>query len=267
MKVYLCAIGKNENRYIKEWVDYHLSIGFDKIILFDNNDVDGERFETVLQSYVYDDKVELVYVRGKEKQQLPSYEYAYKRYESVCDWMAFFDCDEFLTFADGVDLKHWIFYLDKINLGVDCIYVNWMCYGDCENLFYDNKPVLERFPDPLPFHKCTIYEFPQNCHVKSIVKTGSKTISFSNPHTPDNNNFIYCSPSGCVLSHYTPFLSYDYSFAWLRHYTTKTISEWKDKMNKGYPDQSKEESKKNLTFDMFFKWNEKTEEKLKIANE
>jgi hypothetical protein len=39
MKSLLCAIAKNEERYINEWVNYHYNLGFDKIVVYNNNDV------------------------------------------------------------------------------------------------------------------------------------------------------------------------------------------------------------------------------------
>ena len=32
----LVAVAKNESKYIKEWLDYHLNLGFDLIYLVDN---------------------------------------------------------------------------------------------------------------------------------------------------------------------------------------------------------------------------------------
>lgn len=34
MKVALCCIGKLENRYSKEFVEYYKTIGFDKIFIY-----------------------------------------------------------------------------------------------------------------------------------------------------------------------------------------------------------------------------------------
>ena len=51
IKVCLCTLGKNENKYIIEFVEYYKKYGVDKIILNDNNDVDGERFEKVIGDY------------------------------------------------------------------------------------------------------------------------------------------------------------------------------------------------------------------------
>ena len=38
MTTAICAFMKRENAYIDEWLKHHISIGIDKIILFDNND-------------------------------------------------------------------------------------------------------------------------------------------------------------------------------------------------------------------------------------
>lgn len=37
MKTALVCIAKDEDDYLKEWVDYHLRIGFDEIFVYQNN--------------------------------------------------------------------------------------------------------------------------------------------------------------------------------------------------------------------------------------
>lgn len=44
MKVCVCCIAKMENLYIKEYVEYYYNLGVDKIVLYDNNEIDGEHF-------------------------------------------------------------------------------------------------------------------------------------------------------------------------------------------------------------------------------
>ena len=51
-KICICTLGKTENRYIKEFVDYYEKYGVDIIFLYDNNDNDGERFEEVIGNYI-----------------------------------------------------------------------------------------------------------------------------------------------------------------------------------------------------------------------
>ena len=38
IKICICTIGKNENKYIKEYVEYYKKLGINKIYLYDNND-------------------------------------------------------------------------------------------------------------------------------------------------------------------------------------------------------------------------------------
>lgn len=42
LKVCICTIGKKENKYALEFVEYYKKFGVDKIFIYDNNDVDGK---------------------------------------------------------------------------------------------------------------------------------------------------------------------------------------------------------------------------------
>ena len=42
----ICTIGKNENLYIREYVEHYFNLWVEKIFLYDNNDVEGEKFES-----------------------------------------------------------------------------------------------------------------------------------------------------------------------------------------------------------------------------
>ena len=47
-KICICTVGKMENKYIKEFVEYYKHLGVDKIFLYDNNELNGEKFEDVI---------------------------------------------------------------------------------------------------------------------------------------------------------------------------------------------------------------------------
>ena len=51
-KCIIACICKNEGKYIKEFIDYHFSIGFDQIIIGDNNDSDGEDYKDLLSQQI-----------------------------------------------------------------------------------------------------------------------------------------------------------------------------------------------------------------------
>ena len=48
IKVCICTCGKQENKYAREFVGYYKKYGVDKIFIFDNNEENGERFESVI---------------------------------------------------------------------------------------------------------------------------------------------------------------------------------------------------------------------------
>ena len=103
MKFALCAIAGNENLYIREWVEHHLNIGFDKIIIYANDPKEDPNL--ILFDYVMQNKVEIIpwYKTNtpdgsfQGMVQCPAYNDCLHRYGIEFDWIAFFDIDEFLT--------------------------------------------------------------------------------------------------------------------------------------------------------------------------
>ena len=55
IKIGLCMICKLENLYIQEFMDYYKKLGYNHIFIYDNNDINGERFEDVIQKEIEKD--------------------------------------------------------------------------------------------------------------------------------------------------------------------------------------------------------------------
>lgn len=186
MKVALCAIAKNENIYVREWVEYYKSIGISHIYIYDNNETDGERFEEVINDYISNGFVSIINVRGIEKGlsydkddvnlQPKCYAECYETYGKNYDYIAFFDVDEFLTFRNNVTLQG--FLSDSTIQKHTTILIPWDTYGDNGQITYNNEPVLKRFTTPSEVYKKRI--------VKSIVKTGKEI------YDRKINCFIHC---------------------------------------------------------------------------
>ena len=70
IKVCICTSGKKENRYIREFVEYYIKFGVDKIFLYDNNDENGENFEDVIKDYIESSLVKILNWRGKIREQI-----------------------------------------------------------------------------------------------------------------------------------------------------------------------------------------------------
>ena len=49
LKVLICTVAKQENKYIKEFVEHYEKLKFEKIIIYDNNDLNGENFNKILK--------------------------------------------------------------------------------------------------------------------------------------------------------------------------------------------------------------------------
>ena len=55
----ICAIFKNEAKFLKEWIEYHRLVGVDHFYLYDNGSTD--RFKEILNPYIKDKTVTLIY--------------------------------------------------------------------------------------------------------------------------------------------------------------------------------------------------------------
>lgn len=266
-KIALCCIAKMENDYIRFFVEYYRALHFDTIFIYDNNDPDGECFEDVIGDYISSGFVKIIDYRGKKQAQLMAYQNCYDTYNKQYDWIAFFDCDEFLTFAGGTADVH-VFFSRKEFCHYHVMHINWKVYGDNDLLDNDGRNVVERFKDPvMPLDiKSPGNSVPENNHVKSIVRGGLAAVQWVSVHTPYCKFCHCCDPQGHPIDMNSPFNNFDYTIVYLRHYSTKTVGEWiKNKMKRGIPDRSEDNWRNILNLDFFFRFNKKTKEKIEYA--
>lgn len=187
MKITLCAIAKNENRYIKEWVDYHLNIGFDNIIIFDNNTLDGEKISDVINGYdnvtVCDKRGIIVNIQpfcGKDMTSLQGqcYSEAYINNPYNADWIAYWDIDEFIDLPKGLDIKQYLSQ-EKFSKN-DGIHISWKLYGDNGHVYYEPGSVISRFKNENNMMFGLFY--------KTIIRTGKGNIRF-HAHGPAGDDY------------------------------------------------------------------------------
>lgn len=163
-KIALCCIAKTEEQYIDEWIEYNIKLGFDHIYVYEND-----------WNYpINNPKVTIIPYPGKI-QQLAAYNHCLRTYKNRYNYIAFFDCDEFLVLK-----KH-------------AIGINWQFYGanGCvsRNTLYP-KSLLKQF-----LHR----QKGVNRHVKVIVNTKSNANFYQNPHCVnvsaiDTNGKIFLGP-------------------------------------------------------------------------
>ena len=258
-KIILAVICKNEEDYIEEFVDYHLNIGFDKIIIGDNNDINGELYQPLLKDYIKSKQVKIVNLRGKKGQQKPFYNSIIKNEDY--EWCAFIDADEFITFGRYADFSDIRDFLES-NDNIKAYKLNWRCYGDNDNIEMEDRDVIERFPEPKPMMFTFTYNFPENLHTKSILHKSVQNTFISSPHTVDGFNGYY-TPSGFKTSSSPIGEVIDWDMLYVRHYYTKSLEEWvNNKMGRGYADYPVVPNEETYGLDQFFKYNKKTTGKI-----
>lgn len=266
MRTLLCCIGRQENKYIREFVEYYKNLGFTNICLYDNNREGEEHFEDVIGDYIDSGYVILKNWRDEKLCQSQSYDDCYSTYKSDYDWFAFFDCDEFLTFKHHATVDD---YLSQPKFSdYDVISVNWMCYGD--NGIVMSPPsnsVLDVYTEPIQYNTRVLFTVPINTWIKVIVKSGSDMrFDGCTSHFP-SGDFRNCNAQGRLILNPSRFLSYNYDEAWLRHYATKSTEDYALKLLRGYPDYIVDDRQvKNLIVNYYFQMNRPTNDKVRLFN-
>lgn len=266
MKTLLCCIARNENKYIREYVEYYKMFGITNICLYDNNRDGEEDFNDVIGDYITNGFVILKDYRNKTVCQIDAYNECYKEYGNEYDWIAFLDADEFLTFTNEKYAYIYDFLSQDFLKPYDMIHVNWLIFGDCDNVYYTDESLFTRFSKHIDVNKKIAYDFPENFHIKSIIRGGLNNVIFEgNSHTIYNTDFNCCNEKGIKVDSKSPFLSYSFENLCIRHFSTKTIEEYCEKMKKGFPDQLWDGSKvQELLETRFFNTNKVTKEKIDV---
>ena len=254
-KVAICAIGRLENRYAKEFVAHHLKLGFDKIYIYDNNHEGEERFEDVLKSYIQKKKVEIIDWRGREHDQCHAYRDCYTRFGNDYQWIAFFDFDEHLKLATSKSIK------DVLkNIDADCVCLSWRTMSDNGLIEYINDKLEKRFTKAAPAGTKDHNGIIANHFLKSFVRGGLPWIYWKHPHTPVIKGTYLYIDGKTKLNGSACYPKPDYSVARLDHFTTKTIAEWMEiKVKRGFGCKaSNTEKLRRNPIEVFFCYNERT---------
>ena len=268
LRVGLCVIGKNENLYAREFVEHYKKIGYDNIILYDNNDNNDkdDKFEDVINDYIKDGFVRIIDFKernGNERPLFVAYKDCYSKYNSEYDWLSFFDMDEFLELNEKYkNIKE--FLNDKIFTICQAIKINWLFYINDNILYYENKTLRERM-------KKITYDDLHSKHIKSTVRGNlyrNYWENIVNSHT-SNLNYTSCSSSGKIVESNSPFIyPPDYTNAKLKHYYYKSFEEFCVKIKRGMISLPKNNSNQiiNKRYEELIRHNKNNSEKLKIIH-
>lgn len=156
-EVAICLLIKDENRYLEEWLDWHVAAGFDHFFIYDNGSkvpIDRSIPDR------YRDRCTVIDWSGEYRNiQAEAYEHCLANYGDRCEWLAFIDTDEFIRVIDGTDIHAFMADYDLD----DALVMRWLVYNASGQLYRDNRPQRERFtettdryPRKYPSVKCFI---------------------------------------------------------------------------------------------------------------
>ena len=227
IKIALCTIGKKENLYIKEFVDYYIRLGIDHIFIYDDNDLQTDKMSNIINKSDYEQYVTIYEnIKDKIKLQTDAYNTCYQNNNKTFDWLLMIDMDEYL-YINHISLKN---YLKKsIFKACDFIKFNWVLPTDNNLVYYDNRSLFERFKKP----------YIKSGFVKSIIRGNIKGLKYSihSPYESPERN-ITCNSRGKKIKY--KIMNFDFmkpieiKYAYIIHYKYKSTEEYINKYKRGY---------------------------------
>ena len=267
MKVYVCALAKNEHLYINEWVAHYVKLGVDKIYIYDNDNV-GEKDIYKFIDRKYSQHLVFVNIRGKHYKNMQGHYYKefYELHKNMFDWCLFCDIDEFLVGINNIK----DFLSRSYFKNFEQIRIKWRLFGDDNLVERDmTKGVMETFKKEItkPLSKDLKSVCKLHNQGKSIVKGGMNNIDFNSVHFGNKpNRLLYsCLPSGNICkSGVEIHENYDKEKVFLNHYMTKSLSEFvNQKVNRG----DAVFSNRKIKLDYYWRLNKKTKAKEKFLKD
>ena len=204
MKVVLVCIAKLEHLYIEEFCNHHLSIGFDTIYIYDNEDVPTYHRIGI-------PNVHVIHFPGKVM-QYKALECFEKDFMHDATHAIHLDCDEFIVLKKHTTIQEFI----QEYITGDCvgIGINWRFFGDSFKTF-TNEPLRKRF---------TWCQRNGDPHIKTLFQTSS-FIKYNTVHDVDvKEGHIKCTNGTIIQGPWNHAI--DLSVIQLNHYKTKTLEEF-----------------------------------------
>ncbi|GFK93350.1 hypothetical protein NNJEOMEG_01182 [Fundidesulfovibrio magnetotacticus] len=212
----ICAIAKDEEHTLADWVDYHLCVGFERVTVFDNNS--AVPVERLLRGHVEHGLVRVIPFPAAKNQQLSAYFSYLKQFAGQARWTAFLDVDEYLVPKRVDDVRDLLQdYEDRAGLAA-----HWVMFGSDGHLSRPRESVPSAYRRAL--HRSET--------VKSIVDTSQVT----HPRSP--HHFGYAPGRCCVNEHGIPvdgpFSYHTAEILQVNHYYFQSQQDFCAKMERGF---------------------------------
>lgn len=235
----ICAVAKNENLDILEWVAYHKKIGIHRIYLLDHHS--EMPMNKSIMNYIRNDFVDYLYLPPEfhsSTAQIAAYNLCITKKSHYHDFMAFIDIDEFIVIAEkSKSLSDVIQPYSKFG----GILLHWMLFGTSGHINRPKGGILRNYFQCAPSIDVkaivnTKYILPTPAYSPSgygihyfVLKDG-----FYYVDTNFNPIIDYYSNSSIVKNAHTLPRSF-YSKLYINHYRIKSLEDYRRKNKTGRP--------------------------------
>jgi hypothetical protein len=229
----LCAIFRDERRYILEWVAYYRRLGFDRIVVYSNDCGDGT--EELLNALAAGGILEhrLWPSRPDTSAQISAYNDAVRR--CLTRWIGFFDADEFLHLTEDRSIGD---FLSRFSSDVSAIAINWRVFGSAGHVTRGLAPVIERFT------RASQRMNVVNRHIKSIAVAADIEKQYIHSCALRRGRYVDTSGADVELQRRGLTSRVRHDLAQINHYVVKSREEFEDKCRRGNANLAPDDSRK-----------------------
>ena len=226
--VSICAIFKNEELYLKEWIEFNKIAGVEHFYLYNNNSTDN--YLAVLAPYIEEGLVTLTQW-PKNQAQIECYNTCIKNFKNESKWIGFIDIDEFVV---PIDMENIYEFLKPFENKRGSVKIYWRMFGTSGLMNRDpNSLVTESFtvcwPKYYSVGKCfynTSFDYDEN-YISNKLMHHELWTKYKGINMPPVNAFdkVAYGLINTVKSNQHPIQ--------INHYFTKSYSEYALKKSKG----------------------------------
>lgn len=212
----ICTIIKDERRYLEEWLQHNVNLGFTAIHLYE--DEGSESHQDICEKFpkVYLHSFSEVTNPDKSRRdwkQMSLFAYFINKYKDLYDWCAFMDVDEFIRLEDGYTLER-ICQEFQDYKGIK------MCqktHGANGHITRPEGGLQENYPE-------TTWGVNAKSMTKCFVNLKKSNYSWNTVHRL----------SGAVYTDFTNKIKENptYDKIWYDHYYTKSWQDWIERFTK-----------------------------------
>ena len=233
---YVCAIIKDEHDCIREWAEHNKSLGFDKIVLYDNNS--AKPYDAELGDMIKKGFVEIrPWIDDRWSRQIRAYnDFVRSANWAENDYCAFLDPDEFIFF----DKERTVSEFMKLYSRYSGVGLSWRTYNANGHIKTPSIPTVEAYTTEFEYWGARIKMIGRLSDIDNVYSPHAFKPKSPRPPLVTTRGNLICGQD---------VRRSDYTNGHIKHYITKSWQDWVKRLKRG------NFTKGLRTIDTFFEFN------------